>query len=69
MASLVMRLCNESKSNVRTDKGWRELKIERIEHVHSPFYRGESGRSLGQVSLIMGCVGMNALEVIRAWGN
>lgn len=34
-----------------------------------PFTEGESGRSLGQVSLIMGCVGMNALEVIRAWGN
>ena len=30
-----------------------------------PFTEGESGRSLGQVSLIMGCVGMNALEVIK----
>lgn len=33
------------------------------------FIEDESGRSLGQVSLIMGCVGMSALEVIRAWGN
>lgn len=67
MASLVMRLCNESESNVRTEKGWRELRELNMFTV--PFTEGESGRSLGQVSLIMGCVGMNALEVIRAWGN
>ena len=67
MASLVMRLCNESESNVRTEKGCRELRELNMFTV--PFTEGESGRSLGQVSLIMGCVGMNALEVIRAWGN
>lgn len=34
-----------------------------------PFIEDELDRGLGQVSLIMGCVGKDAVEVIRAWGS
>lgn len=35
----------------------------------TPFIEGVLDRALGQESLIMGCVGMNAVEVIRAPGS